>query len=167
MGLDMHLYSAPKIEGMELDEIIKANNQLSILENEDRETYLKVKDHIKQFEKFGHKWESLLTQQIYWRKANHIHYWFVENVQGGEDQNLALSPVEKEQLTKLYLLCESILEHNESPDETLPTMPGPFFGSLAYDEFYFHETERTYHELKRILLTSFLDENYVMYQSFW
>ena len=29
---------------------------------------------------------SLEASVGYWRKANHIHRWFVENVQGGEDE---------------------------------------------------------------------------------
>ena len=28
---------------------------------------------------------KLLTEAAYWRKANQIHNWFVENIQDGED----------------------------------------------------------------------------------
>ncbi len=45
---------------------------------------------------------------IYWRKANQIHKWFVENVQDGED-NCQESYVEREQLAQLATLCETVL----------------------------------------------------------
>lgn len=43
----------------------------------------------------------------YWRKANAIHSWFVENVQGGED-NCNPHYVSKEQLEELKGMCEKI-----------------------------------------------------------
>jgi hypothetical protein len=44
----------------------------------------------------------------YWRKANQIHRWFVENVQGGED-DCGTYYVEKEQLRALRDLCAQVL----------------------------------------------------------
>ena len=44
----------------------------------------------------------------YWRKANHIHQWFVENVQGGEDECKPHS-VSREQLKELREMCLRVL----------------------------------------------------------
>lgn len=48
-------------------------------------------------------------QTAYWRKANAIHKWFVDNVQGGDD-NCRSYYVEPEQLRELRDLCRDVLE---------------------------------------------------------
>lgn len=48
----------------------------------------------------------------YWRKANAIHAWFVDNVQNGED-DCEPYEVSKEQLMKLYLICKTIITESE------------------------------------------------------
>lgn len=45
----------------------------------------------------------------YWRKANHIHKWFVENVQNGVD-DCGFYAVSKDKLLELHKLCKEILE---------------------------------------------------------
>jgi hypothetical protein len=50
MGLDMYLYSLPKVEGMDLDEILSANIHLREHEAEQSNVYEKIKGHIKHFE---------------------------------------------------------------------------------------------------------------------
>ena len=43
----------------------------------------------------------------YWRKANHIHQWFVDHVQGGVDE-CQEAYVTREQLTELRDLCAQV-----------------------------------------------------------
>lgn len=78
----------------------------------------------------------------YWRKANHIHNWFVKNVQGGKDE---CQPhyVSREHLKELRSICEQVLENNELASTLLPTTPGFFFGGTDYDEYYFEECRDT------------------------
>ena len=78
----------------------------------------------------------------YWRKANAIHRWFVQNVQGGEDE---CKPhyVSREQLIELKKLCEKVLAFRHLAVECLPTGSGFFFGSTDYDEYYFQALEQT------------------------
>ncbi len=45
----------------------------------------------------------------YWRKANAIHAWFVNNVQGGVDDRRAAS-VTREQLSELRAICQRVLD---------------------------------------------------------
>lgn len=54
----------------------------------------------------------------YWRKANQIHTWFVENVQGGEDE---CKPhyVSHAQLRDLRDLCAHVLGTSELSDGTV------------------------------------------------
>lgn len=78
----------------------------------------------------------------YWRKANAIHKWFVDNVQGGEDK---CEPhyVSREQLEELKKLCEKVLAFRHLAVECLPTTSGFFFGGTDYDEWYFADLENT------------------------
>lgn len=84
---------------------------------------------------------------IYWRKANQIHKWFVDNVQGGHD-NCACYHVSTKQLQELEALCLKALETKDP--ELLPPMSGFFFGSTDVDEFYWGDIEYTLKALQRI-----------------
>lgn len=83
----------------------------------------------------------------YWRKANHVHAWFVENVMGGEDTNSEKEHlVPREKLEELRRLCEQVVKANEPVAvgaEVLPTLEGFFFGSTDYDEWYVKDCEQT------------------------
>jgi hypothetical protein len=78
----------------------------------------------------------------YWRKANAIHQWFVDNVQGGEDE---CKPhyVSREQLIKLKQLCEEVLANRDRAATLLPSASGFFFGSTDYDQYYYDDLETT------------------------
>lgn len=82
MGLDMNLYKMPKIKKYEFNELMKIREEI-----EDRyedfikkEIYEDFKPYIKQVGNFIH-WNDIAEEICYWRKANQIHNWFVENVQ--------------------------------------------------------------------------------------
>ena len=105
-----------------------------------------------------------MTEEIYWRKANQIHRWFVENVQNSVD-NCAMYYVSKESLYKLKELCEKVLEDKELANLLLPTSNGFFFGSIEYDEWYFKDLEYTVEELNKLLKEEKYD--WFKYQSSW
>jgi len=46
----------------------------------------------------------------YWRKANQIHQWFVDNAQDGEDRNGELTYVNEEQMRELLVTVKSVLQ---------------------------------------------------------
>jgi hypothetical protein len=78
----------------------------------------------------------------YWRKANAIHKWFVDNVQDGTD-DCGNYHVTREALEELKALCERVLGFRHLAVEQLPTTEGFFFGNTDYDEYYFHSVEHT------------------------
>lgn len=78
----------------------------------------------------------------YWRKANAIHQWFVDNVQDGED-NCQRSWVSKEKLERLRNECKEVLRDKSKASEVLPTSSGFFFGDTEYNEYYFKYLEDT------------------------
>jgi hypothetical protein len=86
----------------------------------------------------------ILEEAGYWRKANAIHAWFVQNVQNGEDE---CKPhyVSYEQLQELKTLCEQVLKTKDSdkPLQLLPPQDGFFFGSTEVDEGYFQDLKDT------------------------
>ena len=86
----------------------------------------------------------------YWRKANAIHKWFVDNVQGGED-NCNPYPVTKEHLIQLHNLCNQVLNDNSLAESLLPSQSGFFFGSTEYDQGYYQDLRDTIHIIDNIL----------------
>jgi hypothetical protein len=86
----------------------------------------------------------------YWRKANQIHNWFVENVQGGED-DCKQYYVELEQLKQLVEVCKSVVDDISLAEELLPTRKGFFFGAYEYDEYYIQDLEDTIEMLTPVI----------------
>ena len=52
----------------------------------------------------------------YWRKANHIHNWFVENIQNGTDDCNYHREVTEEDLKELLDVCQKVLDSCEMVD---------------------------------------------------
>lgn len=101
---------------------------------------------------------------MYWRKANHIHQWFVDNIQDGNDDcRVYYVPIEK--LTELRDLCLYVSKDNKKAEELLPTQSGFFFGGTEYDEYYFDSLAETYKTLNTLIKNYPEDEYY--YQSSW
>lgn len=80
----------------------------------------------------------------YWRKANQIHKWFVDNVQGGVD-NCGEYYVPREELEQLKQLCET------KNYLALPPQEGFFFGGTERDEWYYAQLADTLSILERVL----------------
>jgi hypothetical protein len=94
-----------------------------------------------------------ITYEIgYWRKANAIHKWFVDNVQEGKD-DCGEYHVSKEQLKDLLGVVNAVLEKRDEAKavELLPTQGGFFFGSMDYDNYYFNDLEHTKEVLEKAL----------------
>lgn len=102
----------------------------------------------------------------YWRKANAIHNWFVENVQSGED-NCAEYRVSREDLEQLRTDIKQVLDHKDKADEILPTTSGFFFGSQEYDEWYYADLEDTLLFLDKALDTDQFKGYDFYYQASW
>lgn len=100
----------------------------------------------------------------YWRKANQIHKWFVDNVQEGEDDCKSYY-VSRDQLNELKSLCERVLANHDLAEELLPTGAGFFFGSTEYGEYYFQDLEDTIKIIDKALVLS--DDWCFDYRSSW
>ena len=100
----------------------------------------------------------------YWRKANAIHKWFVDNVQEGVDDCKEYY-VPEGKLKELLSICKEISKNHDKAEELLPTQMGFFFGSTDYDEWYFEDIDNTI----KIIENVFKDNDYsdIYYQSSW
>ena len=133
----------------------------------------------------------------YWRKANEIHNWFVENVQGGED-DCGMYEVSEEKLVELLNICKEVKRNSklikgrlrngetykdgkwitnwmdgeviEDPSvamKLLPTAHGFFFGGTDYDQWYMHDIDNTIEMLTKVLEETDFDNEAIVYSSSW
>lgn len=113
------------------------------------------------------KINEVSAEAMYWRKANAIHKWFVNECQSGVDE-CQETHVSIKKLTELRDLCREVLRDKQSASKFLPTSSGFFFGDISYDEWYFDYIERTEKELTAILEDEELTTNWsFFYQSSW
>jgi hypothetical protein len=110
---------------------------------------------------------GLSVNICYWRKANAIHKWFVQNVQDGHDE-CQESYVSREQLEKLLDEVTEVLKHKDKAAELLPTTSGFFFGTTDYNDWYWEDMKKTQAALERILKNPRLVKGWdFYYQASW
>lgn len=169
MGLDMSLTKTTRVMNYDF-------------QNADTKFSIEVKKGGVPFTAIKPERVSRITEEImYWRKANQIHKFFVDEVQGGND-NCRESWVPRGTLKKLVDLCEQViasseLVKNENGDkvikdpskamELLPCMDGFFFGSTDYDEWYLDDIKRTAEVLREFLEEECEIWSEIYYQSSW
>lgn len=219
MGLDMYLEKTKKItENLTGRELHVINDYLDWKErgkdysfsewcgHSVREVDLNLaseyrKEYIQRYSRWDtehrYGYNSIFQPVHQWRKANHIHNWFVENVQGGTD-DCGIYVVTEEDLLLLNELCKEVLdssrlvegkiingytinENGEVPiyedgeyiedsaiaQELLPTVSGFFFGSQEYDQWYYRDVEDTYNITKELLEETDFSKEVVLYSSSW
>ena len=114
----------------------------------------------------------------YWRKANHIHNWFIQNCAYKDECGNPIDdcrPIEitVDKLEKLLDTCKKVLADHSLAESLLPTQSGFFFGSVDYSEYYFGEIERTIEIIEPVIefitykleIDSYIWEVY--YQASW
>jgi hypothetical protein len=111
----------------------------------------------------------------YWRKANQVHSWFVQNVQGGVDE-CQKSYVTDDQLEQLVVLCKAALALYDAGDkdgaaEVMTPTSGFFFGSQDIDEYYREDLQITVEQLEPLLSVEDGEDHWpgltFYYQSSW
>lgn len=142
MGLDMYLNRMPRHKGATANDVSKVENFLDWLRckfegseyakctfkewcgcekmpsQDDIEFYA---DHYKatysEWDKEKeHPWYRIKEEVGYWRKANQIHNWFVENIQNGVDDCDYHREVREEDLLELLDVCKRVLDSCEMVD---------------------------------------------------
>jgi hypothetical protein len=146
---------------MGLDCYLTAKKYVSNYSEKDKELveYLKTAPVPK-----GKNWrvDELTLSVGYWRKANQIHKWFVDNVQGGKDDCKEYF-VSWEQLKQLYAVVQAVLNDKTLAGDLLPTQGGFFFGDTSYDEYYFDDLANTIEILDAIFKNEELTQRWDFY----
>ena len=151
MGLDMYL---EKRTDVRLWNFQKPEEQFEVVVKKGGVTYPKIN---------AEKVTTVVEELGYWRKANQIHRWFVDNVQDGVD-NCGEYFVPISSLEQLLELCLAVkLDHSQA-EELLPAASGFFFGNTDYNEWYYNDIDHTIVVLKEAL--SDKDASYY-YSSSW
>ena len=109
--------------------------------------------------------KEVIVEAAYWRKANAIHKWFVDNVQEGTD-DCGTYEVSKEQLQELLDIVNEVLSNRKKASSKLPTQSGFFFGKTEYDDWYYDDLEYTKKQLEDCLDNKW-DRWYFEYHSSW
>ena len=138
MGLDMYLIKETYVKNWD-----HSKNKFAVLVKLNGKLHPDVKPA---------RITEITEEVMYWRKANHIHNWFVSNVQNGKDE-CQRSYVSNEQLKALLGVCKKVLKAKDDEVSTklLPTSSGFFFGGTEYDEYYYQDIEDTIKVLKEEL----------------
>jgi hypothetical protein len=109
---------------------------------------------------------DIIVQVMYWRKANAIHRWFVETVQGGRD-DCGDYVVDREQLQELVDTISQCIRKKSLAPVLLPTIAGFFFGGTDYDEYFWDDLRTTRTWLKKILKDPAFNGWEFYYSSSW
>jgi len=103
----------------------------------------------------------------YWRKANQIRNWFVNNTDLNETDNCKHIVLTKETLEKLRDDCRYVLAHKDKASEIMPTSSGFFFGTTDYDDWYFMQLEDTAKSIDLIINITNFDKEVIEYFEWW
>lgn len=199
MGLDMFLFKVEKQPNKSLNDILsmqqKLNEcELSVEEMKNNKDFKDSLSYIIKKSIGDFSYYTFLSEMVYWRKANAIHNWFVNNVQNYDDdcgyykvhlqdlENLldTLQTVHdsiknkklvdeycKDSNGETYSIKVFLKDDTKIAEELLPTQEGFFFGSTKYGEQYLEEIEYTIKEIKNLIENFDFNNNYLVYNSSW
>ncbi len=188
MGLDMYLYRSKKVKGLSTKDYERINDAIcnipkdkfkSIRESVKRvrkEAYSQLDDAVRERGVYS-KWLSVFEDIGYWRKANQIHSYFVEQCQGGIDE-CQTTRISKKKLTKLMSLCKEAIALKEiylndgiiqgkGCEEILPTASGFFFGGTEFNEWYFQDIEETIEIISKVIKETDFKTQTIFYRASW
>jgi hypothetical protein len=106
------------------------------------------------------------TEVAYWRKANAIHGWLINN--SGVVDDCTPIHVSKNALIQLRDDCQKVLDEGtaEAAWELVPPTSGFFFGSSEVDDWYWQDIKETVTKLTEIIDTT-IDDQEFEYHASW
>ena len=173
MGLDMYLTANEYVSRTKRDE-----SGLRIDTPQVNELFQQLSDRRPGWvDEAGYSGISISYPIGYWRKANAIHNWFVQNVQDNRDE-CQKSYVSAQDLRDLREACQAVLatQNNSlvsvaevAEDNGLAPLAGFFFGGTEYDEYYYDDLEYTIKMIDRIEKSGVFDNAWtdIEYQASW
>lgn len=164
MGLDMYLEVRKSVS---LADYVHENGDFLKKENPEGKKLLKAVGLSKLVSPESYS-VVVTTTAIYWRKVNSIHKWFVDKCADGVDECQPIY-VDRSKLLALRDQVDMVIRSkNEAvAQEWLPTESGFFFGSTAYNEWYWSDLKFTLKELNRVLKETEDEPISFIYQASW
>lgn len=163
MGLDQYLYVREFVSGYDF--------QKETSDPQMKSEYEKFQNIVKELDlgypvadDSPHAYVELCT--MYWRKANAIHGWIIDNCANGVDECQPIR-MTKEQVTKLQDLAARAIEGDKAAQEELSPTEGFFFGSTDRDEWYYLDLKSTRDGLAQVLKVSENKPVDFIYQASW
>lgn len=203
MGLDSYLERMPRYGNTTPDEISAIESYMDWKQQKENKTYNgtmekwcvalaiakyrkgKALKFYKEHYKFGYAyWDTekkysgryrIIEEVGYWRKANQIHKWFVENVQDGIDDCKYHNEVTKEILEELLDICQRVLNscklikdkiqngYTYENGKLIPIMEDGFY----YDQYYVDNIKETIDIITTVLETTDFETQMIYYVSSW
>jgi len=139
---------------MGLDMYLNARSSVNAYDSEDTEQ--KALQQVPFIANSGMMVNCIEYRVMYWRKANAIHKWFVDNVQDGVD-NCEEFHVSPQHLQLLRDTCKQVLDDNALAGELLPPSEGFFFGTTEITDYYFVDLRATVEGLDKALAFALRD----------
>jgi hypothetical protein len=178
MGLDMYLTKTKRVDSLTIEDYSKVTNELP-WDKKDYNAWAGLKgicpdiEGVEELNSEVHesgnytKYLSLTKEIGYWRKANAIHNWFVENCQDGIDE-CQLSEVSREDLEDLLENCYKVVNKKSNPEETLPPTGGFFFGNTDVSHpYYMDYIKSTISILEKAIAKTDWEKEIVFYRASW
>lgn len=158
MGLDMYIFHTNRTKHT-IEELVKIDNIENLnAETPEAQELLPLREY-----KFLNGVFSVFHEGAYWRKANAIHAWFVDNVQAGVD-DCNHYELTREDLEKLKNICTQAIKTKDT--QKLKPRDGFFFGSTAIDDWYWADLKRTIEQIDKLLAMDW-DARRFFYHSSW
>ena len=161
MGLDMYLYAnkyvGRKDYSQKVGEYDYANSRVF-----NEIVSLVEADYI-----VDNEWTGLTVSVPvgYWRKANQVHAWIVNNCADGVDDCQRIY-VPRQKAQELVDICKQVLANPELAEGLLAPQAGFFFGSYDIDEWYLDDLKRTIEIFSKLLADDDLADS-IYYQASW
>lgn len=143
MGLDQYLQARKYVSGYDFRPLDEQNSYEDLLEVAGLSR--------SEFHQEANPTGSIELNVAYWRKANQIHRWFIDNHAPNQVDDCRPFYVDREALMTLRDLCKEVLADPSKAQELLPVGYGSFFGGDEYDKFYIQDLHNTVSQLDRIL----------------
>jgi hypothetical protein len=164
MGLDQYLYARKYVSANNYSRDEEGN--FSATPNPEFSNIMEQSDLPLDINKYTFSGSANVAIQVgYWRKANAIHGWFVNELANGVDECQEIY-VPREKLSELRDLCKSALKEPAMAGEILPPTAGFFFGSNEVDEWYMDDLKTTIEMIDFILANTSEDYDF-FYQASW
>lgn len=140
MGLDQYLYA---------DKYISRKDTLNFDWNSGEEPptnpmFDSIAKTLKVEKLIDNEWSGITVSVPigYWRKANQIHGWIVDNCAGGVDECQKIY-IPRSKAEELVSICKEVIKDKSKARDLLKPREGFFFGGDQIDSWYIDQLKHT------------------------